>query len=92
MSFEPFNFRPGRRLSSDDEFSSRPLNNLRYPDERDLDTKFSSLTDLSDLQQHLVDDLEEVAKLNIRDQSAQLRLPKESATVSMDLQQFPLQS
>ena len=84
--FESFIFRTGNRLSSDDEFSSRPSNDFRYPDERDQDTKFSPL---EDLPQHLVVDLEELAKLNIRDQSAQLRLSKEASTVSMDLQQFP---
>ena len=91
MSFESFIFRPGKRLSSDDKFFFRPPNDFRYPDDRDLDTKFSSLEDLSDLPQHLVVDLEELAKLNIRDQSAQLRLPPEASIVSMDLQQFPLQ-
>ena len=93
MSSSSFIFRPGNRLSSDDEFSFYPIStdNPRYPNNHDSDldqdTKFTE----PDLPQHLVVDLEESAKLNIRDQSAQLRLPKVASTVSMDHQQFPLQ-
>jgi hypothetical protein len=86
--FESFIFRPGNCLYHDDDISSRPSNTFRYPDERDLDTKS---VPRSDIPHHLVVDLEELAKLNIRDQSAQLHLPTEASIVSIDLQQFALQ-
>jgi len=84
-----FFFRPGKRLVSDDEVSSRPVfvDDQSYNhDDSDIDLD----TD-ADLPAHIVVDLEELNKQNIRDQEVELRLPPVAKRLSMDLQQIPLQ-
>ena len=89
MSFSSFIFRRRKCLVSDDEFSSRPVfvddQSYTHDDsDHDLDTD-------ADLPDHIVAELGELNKQNIRDQAAELCLPNVTTRISMDLQQFPLQ-